>query len=60
VIDDNGLEIGNDGDATNHWAREGHERKSIIDLMLANRPITKWSILANNDHATGSNHGVTE
>jgi len=25
VIDENGLEIGNDGEATHHWTREGHE-----------------------------------
>jgi len=59
VIDENRLEIGNDGEATHHWTREGHEGESVIDLMLANRPITKWSILAD-DHATGSDHEVIE
>jgi hypothetical protein len=59
VIDENGLEIGNDGEATHHWTREGHEGESVIDLTLANRPITKWSILAD-DHATGSDHEVIE
>jgi hypothetical protein len=53
VIDENGLEIGNEGEATHHWTREGHEGESVIDLTLANRPITKWSILADN-HATRS------
>jgi endonuclease/exonuclease/phosphatase family metal-dependent hydrolase len=38
VIDENGLEIGNDGRATHHWTREGHEGESVIDLTLANRP----------------------
>jgi len=59
VIDENGLEIGNDGRATQHWTREGHEGESVIDLTLANRPITKWSILAD-DHPTGSDHEVIE
>jgi len=59
VIDENGLEIGNDGEAAHHWTREGHEGESVIDLTLANRPITKWSILAD-DHATGSDHEVIE
>jgi len=36
VIDENGLEIGNDTRATHHWAREGHEGESVIDLTLAN------------------------
>jgi len=59
VIDENGLEIGHDGEATHHWTREGHEGESVIDLTLANRPITKWSILADNQ-ATGSDHEVIE
>jgi hypothetical protein len=59
VIDENALEIGNDGEATHHWTREGHEDESVIDLTLANRRITKWSILADN-HATGSDHEVIE
>jgi len=36
VIDENVLEIGNDGQSTHHWTREGHEGKSVIDLTLAN------------------------
>jgi len=59
VIDENGLEIGNDGWATNHWTREDQEGESVIDLTLANRPIVSWTILAN-DHATGSDHEVIE
>jgi len=59
VIDENGLEIGNDGRATHQWTREGHEGESFIDLTLANRPITKWPILAD-DHTTGSDHEVIE
>ena len=39
--------------------RKGHEGQSVIDLMLANQPITTWSILAD-DHATGSDHKVME
>jgi hypothetical protein len=41
VIDENGLEIGNDDEATQRWTREGHEGESVINLTLANRPITK-------------------
>ena len=59
VNDENGLEIGNDGRATHHWTRGVHEGESVINLTLANRPITTWSILAD-DHATGSNHKVIE
>jgi len=60
VIDENGLEIGNDdGEVTHHCTTDGHEGESVIDLMLVNRPITQWSILAN-DHATGSDHEVIE
>ena len=59
VIDENGLEIGNNGEATRHWTREGHEGESVIDLTAANQLITKWSILAD-DHATGSDHEVIE
>jgi hypothetical protein len=40
VIDNNGLEIGNDGRASHHWTREGHGGESVIGLMLANQPIT--------------------
>ena len=59
VIDENGLEIGNDGRATHHWTRQGHEGESIIDLTLASRPITQASILGDN-HATQSDHKVIE
>jgi hypothetical protein len=59
VIDENGLEIGNDGRPTHHWTREDQEGESVIDLALANRPIVKWTILVD-DHATGSDHEVIE
>ena len=59
VIDETGLEIGNDSQSTHHWTREGHKAESVINLTLANQPITTWSILAD-DHATGSDHEVTE
>ena len=38
---------------------EDQKGESVIDLVLANRPIVKWTILAN-DHATGSDHEVIE
>ena len=59
MIDENGLEVGNDGQPTQHWTREDHEWESVIDLTLANGTITKWFILAD-DHATGSDHKVIE
>jgi hypothetical protein len=59
VIDENGLEIGNDGRSTHYWTREDHEGESVIDLTLAKRPIMRWTILAD-DHATGSDHEVIE
>jgi len=59
VIDENGPEIGNDGRSTHYWTREDHQGESVIDLTLANRPIMRWTILAD-DHATGSDHEVIE
>jgi len=59
VIDENGLEIRNDGRPTHHWTREDQEGESVIDLALANRPIVRWTILAD-DHATGSDHEAIE
>jgi len=59
VIDQNGLEIGNDGKATLHWTRECHEGEWVIKLTLANQRVPKWSILADN-HATGFDHDVIE
>jgi hypothetical protein len=59
VIDENGLEIGHDGEAAHQWTRDGHEGESVIDLTVENRPITKWSIQTD-DHTTGSDHVVIE
>jgi len=59
VIDENGLEIGNDGRPTHHGTREDREGELVIDLTLANRAIVKWTILAY-DHASGSDHEVIE
>ena len=36
MIDENGLEIGNDWETTHHRTRQGHEGESVIDLTLAN------------------------
>jgi len=55
VIDKNGQEFGNDGKATHHWTSEGHEGKSVVNLVLGNQPITTWAILAN-DRATACNY----
>jgi hypothetical protein len=59
AIEKNGLEIGNEGRPTHFWTRENHEGELVIDLTLANRPIAKWTILAD-DHTTGSDHEVIE
>jgi hypothetical protein len=57
IIDEHGLEIGNDNQPTHHWARNGEEGELTIDLTLASRPITRWTIL-DGRHATGSDHEV--
>jgi hypothetical protein len=59
IIDEHGLEIGNDDQPTHHWARNGEEGESTIDLTLASRPITRWTIL-DGRHATRSDHEVIE
>jgi hypothetical protein len=57
VIDGNGLEVAKDDQPTHYWTGEDHPGESVIDLTLANRPITKWVIL-DHDHTTGSHHEV--
>jgi hypothetical protein len=57
VIDENGLEIGNDGRSTHYWTREDDEGESVIDLTLSKQPIMKLTILAD-DPATGSDQEV--
>jgi len=59
VIDENGLEIGNDSGVTHHWTREGQNGMSVIDLIMAIWQITTWSMLADN-HITGSDYDVLE
>jgi hypothetical protein len=60
IIDEHGLEIGNDDDRpTHHWERNGKEGESTIDLTLATRPITRWTTLGGS-HATGSDDEVIE
>jgi len=41
VIDDNGLEIGNDGKPTHRWTRDDQEGESVTDPTFANRPKVK-------------------
>jgi len=50
VIDENGLEVGNNGQPSHYRTREDDEGESVIDLTFAIRPRTKWFILAD-DHA---------
>jgi len=59
LIDENGLDIGNYGRPSHIWTREDQQGESVIDLTLANRPIVKWTTLAD-DHATASEHEVME
>jgi len=59
IIDEYGLEIGNDDWPTHHWARTGEEGESTIDLTLATRLIMRWTIVEGR-HATGSDHEVIE
>jgi hypothetical protein len=60
IIDEHGLQIGNEDDQpTHHWARNGKEGKSTIDLTLAIRPITQWTTLGGS-RATGSGHEEIE
>jgi len=59
VIDENGLEIGNDDRSTHHWARENQEGELVINLMLANQPTVQLTILVD-VHSTGSDHEVEE
>jgi hypothetical protein len=59
MIDKNALEIGNDGRLTNHCTRKDQEGELDINLTLANQPILRWTILAD-DQATGSDHEVIE
>jgi len=47
------------GSSAHLWSREDNESELVIDLTLANRPITVWSIVADN-HITGSCHVVIE
>jgi hypothetical protein len=55
----NRLEIGSDGQSTDNQTAEDHKGQSVINLTLMNRPIKKYSTLA--DHqATGSDHEVVE
>jgi hypothetical protein len=53
TIDEHGLEIGNVVQPTHHWARNGEEGESTIDLTIASRPIARWTIL-HGTHATDS------
>ena len=59
MIDENGLEVGNDGQHTHYWTREDHEGKSVIDLTLTNRALLTWFNLAGY-HATRSDNEVFE
>ena len=59
LIDENGQEIGNDGQSTHLLTREDHKGESVIDLTLCNRPINNWAINMG-EHATRSDHEVIE
>jgi hypothetical protein len=59
VIDDNGLEIGNDGSSTDHWTGGDYRGELVIHLTLANRPIPKCYVKADH-HPTEPNDEVRE
>jgi len=60
IIDGNELDIGNDDDRpTHHWARNGQEGKSTIDVTLATRPSMRWTIL-DKIHSTASDYQVID
>jgi len=59
ILDEHGLEIGNDDQAAHHWARNGDEGELTIDLTSTSRPITRWTIL-DGRHTSGSDHDVIE
>ena len=59
IIDEYGLEIGNDDQPTHHRARNGEKSESTIDLTLASRPITRRTILGGR-HAKASHRKVIE
>jgi len=59
IIDEYGVENGNDGWPTHHWTRKGAEAESTIDLTLANRTITRWNTLDGRP-ATCSDHELIE
>jgi len=41
IIDEFGLDIGNDDQPTLHWMRDGEEGESILNLTLATPPIKR-------------------
>jgi hypothetical protein len=57
ILDEYGLEIGNDDRPTSHWARSGEEGELTIELTLAARLITRLTILEGS-HTAGSDHKV--
>jgi len=59
IRDEYGLEIRNDDWPTHHWARNGEHGEWTIELTLATRPITRWTLLERS-HAIGSDHEVIE
>jgi hypothetical protein len=59
IIEEYGLEIGNDDRRTHHWATNGEEGESTIDLTVATQPIMRWTTLEGS-HATSSGHEVIE
>jgi hypothetical protein len=59
IIHEYRLQFGIDAQPTHYWARNGKEGESTIDLTLATRPITTWTIIEGS-HATGSDHEVIE
>jgi len=59
MIHENGPKIANDGRFMHCWTGEDNNGESVIDLRLANRPIMKCTILAD-ENIPGSDQEVVE
>jgi len=45
ILDEYGLQIGNDGRPTHHPRRNGAQGESTVDLTMATQLITRWTTL---------------
>lgn len=59
IVNQHALQIGNNDQSTPHWARNGEEYESTMDVTLAKQPIKQWTIL-DVRHTTCSDHVLIE